>query len=233
MLLLSNNNEVKMNLEGLIQNDTLITGGHFLINENGSANLNKGTIESFRLAVNIYKRTKSVYDNVGLGILINDMGGICSSLNCTIGRFKVQKTEMIPVAYTNILEEYGINFEELNIFWEKHMRNRGKKLLKKHLKQQEKRLMNHNGDYWFEDDQDMVLLTHRNLKDKYGTPACPLIMVAYAGEQNKRGFTSSVNIYYKGEHNDNIPNYSIIEAGKIIAKKLGIDMNIENIGIAG
>lgn len=44
---------------GIIQENTMITGGHFLIGEQGP-NLNAGTIESFRQAVWVYAEAKKV-----------------------------------------------------------------------------------------------------------------------------------------------------------------------------
>ena len=111
------------------------------------------------------------------------------------------------------------------------MRNRGKKEFLK-IKKNNKEIKDINGNKWLIDKQgwEKVLLTRKRENDKYGSPACPLIMAGYASEQKRRGFKSSLNIYYIGEDNrQNIPNYYIIEKGKKVAEILGTKIDVKNV----
>jgi len=74
------------------------------------------------------------------------------------------------------------------------------------------------------------MLTRRALKDPYGTPACPLIMAAYAFEQEKKGYNSSLNFYYVDSDNfENIPNHFMIEKGYEVAKMFGTKIKVMNV----
>ena len=74
-----------------------------------------------------------------------------------------------------------------------------------------------------------IILTRTSGEDKYGTPACPLIMSGLSIEQSKL-YNSSVNFYYIGEDNiSNIPNYFAIEKGKRICELIGCNLKIENL----
>jgi hypothetical protein len=74
-----------------------------------------------------------------------------------------------------------------------------------------------------------IILTKTQGKDKYGTPACPLIMSGLNFEQSK-SYTIAINFYYVGQDNMfNIPNYFVIEKGKKVSDLFGCKMSVENL----
>ncbi len=218
-----------------VANNTLITGGHFLLTEDGSS-INLGTIRSFREAANLYAAHKHIASNLALGILINDIGAVCGSASanssCSLAPTTSKANFSLPVEYQNILSEYGLHIEELAIFWEKHMRNRGKKLLLKELAKQNQHIHSYQGGYIYSNPQEKIeiLLTRASRHDPHGTPACPLIMGAYAIEAYQMGFSSSINFYYVNENNyKNVANHFVIEKGKYVALQFMSKLNIKNI----
>ena len=75
-----------------------------------------------------------------------------------------------------------------------------------------------------------IVLTRDHPQDKYGTPACPLIMSAYAFEQKRKGYSASFNFYYVGQDNYlNVANHFVIEKGKFLAQQFGLDLDIKNV----
>jgi hypothetical protein len=212
----------------------VITGGHFLIEGGQPKELNEGTYISFKAALQLYKLAKSQNKKVGIGILLNDIGQVCGVDACSINQMKsaFSRNEFeLPQRYKEILADEKVLEKEINIYWEKHMRNRGKKLFNK-LKNSRKDITKKNGEYYLSDKKGYgdILLLRKMVMDKYGTPACPLIMAAYALEQEKRGFNASLNLYYIGNDNtSNIPNHIVIEKGKRVAEILGGKIDVKNI----
>lgn len=222
-------------LEEVIQDNTVITGGHFMIKEDGSPELNQGTIDSFRLAVELYKYAKENYQNVGLGILINDIGATCSSDSCSINKPNFSKEKFrLPQEYLDILSELCIEEGDVSIYWEKHMRNRGHKSLLREVRKGDQDIQVIKGDHYLIDNEGYgrTILTRGRENDMYGTAACPLIMAAYAIEQQRRGFHNSVNIYYTDYDNiRNIPTPFPIDKGKRVADLFKAEINVKNIYI--
>lgn len=213
-----------------IENDTIFTGGHFMI-VNGKPNLNKGTIKSFELAVELYKRAKEK-NKAGLGVLINDIGECCDSDVCPIINVKKFEREKfkLPDEYIKILSENKIKEEEVKIYWEKHVKNRAKKNLVKIVKAKQKNIKEMDGSYWFISYGVKIILSRMRDKDKYGSVACPLIMATFSKEQEQDGFHKSVNIYYIGEDNKlNIPNSFVIEKSKMLMEFIDYKINVKNV----
>ena len=72
------------------------------------------------------------------------------------------------------------------------------------------------------------VLTRKRNEDKYGVPACPLIMAGLNIEQNKR-YPSSINFYYIGDDNiENVPNFFVIEKGLRVSELFGADIIVKN-----
>ncbi|EKD57002.1 MAG: hypothetical protein ACD_58C00029G0002 [uncultured bacterium] len=216
-----------------LRNNSMICGGHFMISQDGSPELNEGTIESFREAVKLFSITKNKYWNIGLGLLINDIGTVCSSNNtCNIKNIFVKNKFTLPKVYLEILKDNQILPSKIIIFWEKHIRNRGKKEFYKRKNSLSKKLETMNDNIYLKDNKGygLILLTRVNSDDKYGVPACPLIMAGLAFEQEKLGFDNSLNIYYVGDDNSkNIPNYLVIEKGKRVARIFNSKITINNV----
>jgi hypothetical protein len=213
-----------------IKDGCLITGGHFMLTSAGP-HLNEGTIDSFSKAVFHYAHNR--HKKAALGLLINDIGAVCSPTSCTIAPEDVSKTEFrLPSEYVGILQEAGVAEKELIIFWEKHMRNRGKKALHKLLSHNSGKIVETEEGYIYQCPTSRVniILTRRSPNDKYGTPACPLIMSAYFLENKKLGFTSSLNFYYVGEDNElNVANHYVIEKGRFLALEFSGDLDVKNV----
>lgn len=210
--------------EKYLCNGLIITGGHFMILENGRPNLNEGTINSFEAAIKAYKLAKDKSLKVGLGILINNMGGVCDAKKkvCLVNPEELKEHFELPEEYNTILKKQGINRNEVKIYWEKSLRNLGKKELLKKIEEGKKYVEYKEEAYWFVNPKDgrRITLSRPNPNDKYGIPACPLIMAAFAYSQRRDGFNFSLNFYYIDLTNeDNIPNYFAIEKGRVVAEE--------------
>ncbi len=217
-----------------IKDHTIITGGHFMILEDGSPNLNTGTIESFENAVEAYVQARGNDKQVGLGILVNNMGGVCDAKKqvCTIDPEKAKEIFSLPDEYKEILTNHNIDEQDVVVFWEKSLRNKGKKEMLKKIKEEYEHIELSEGAYWFVNPEDgrKITLSRPNPNDKYGIAACPLIMAAYAQQMKRRGFDSSLNFYYVDLANeDNIPNYFAIEKGRVVAEHFYSGTDIMNV----
>ncbi len=203
-----------------VENGMMITGGHFTLTYDGSS-INAGTVESFRCCAQLYSSEKKKYPKLGIGILINDIGAVCSFSGCQTQRAPTRAAFVLPDAYQAILDELGIQKEELVIFWEKHIRNRAKKQLHSQIvKQNPSIIYREKEGYIYRSNQNSVeiILSRYNDHDKRGTPACPLIMSAYSLEHKRLGYSSSLNFYYIGDDNFmNIANHFVIEKGCYLA----------------
>ncbi len=219
----------------LLKNNTVITGGHFrLFFNNGKIiqNFNQGTIVSFRLAVWLYSISISQNINTGLGLLINDMGSACEEDGCKTGLLKFSRPDFkLPEEYLSILSEYKIKEQVIELYWEKNIRNRSKKIFLKQFKKDGK-MPKKQSDGFFVDDPDgygKIILTRTIGKDKYGTPACPLIMAGLNIIQGEK-YASSINFYYTGSDNiQNIPNPFVIEKGERLSGIFGSVINVNNL----
>jgi len=229
-----------------LQDNIIITGGHFRIffeKDIKTVSLNIGTVLSFEYAVKLYLHAVSKNIKADLGVLINDMGSSCDENGChlkTSGFIRMDYP--LPEEYIEVLSQNGIKDYPVKIYWEKHIRNRGKKELLKLLKKDSSPNINsgtksipciikEKNALFIDDPQGYgkIILTRTQGKDKYGTPACPLIMSGFNIEQSK-SFDSSINFYYIGEDNiNNIPNYFAIEKGKRICELIGYKLKIENL----
>jgi hypothetical protein len=218
-----------------LSNNCLITGGHYRIfykNKSLIENLNEGTINSFKLAVSLYKIAKYRKLVIDIGILINDMGASCDDNECDIKNLGFERESYrLPSQYLEILEQESIFREEIKIFWEKHIRNRGKKEFLKKLKKNNSNIFSEAEGFFISDSCGFgkIILTRKRGNDKYGVPACPLIMAGLNLEQNKT-YKSSINFYYIGNDNQiNIPNYFVIEKGKRVSEIFGATISVNNI----
>lgn len=220
---------LKSLLDGLEQENTIVTGGHFMITN--KENLNNGTIDSFNKAVQSFKLLDGNGIHVTLGLFINDIGITCSGTDsCSLAKMKLINNPSLPIEYKNILSENGIEEDELVIISERFLRNRAKRIFHHVRKQSDAFVEREEGYYFKPKDRPEIILTRKNSSDKYGTPACPLIMSAFGLELKRMGFNNSINYYYVGSDNlSNIPNYLPIEKGKLLAHELDPNIKTENI----
>ena len=214
-----------IDLDSFVQNNMILTGGHFMLSNNQPI-LNSGTIESFKKTASLYSMHHKNFDNLGLGILINDIGSTCTQESCSISRERNTSVPQLPNEYICILDEFGVSHDEVIIFREKHIRNRAKKLLKSMLKLNTATIFyKENEGYFYKCPRTNVevILTRYNKCDVRGTPACPLIMAAFSAEHQRLGYEKSLSTYYIAEDNyQNIQNHFVIEKGRHIATVFNI-----------
>src|SRR3989339_1180926 len=232
----NNKNKNETIFTSQIIDGTIITGGHFMLTNEGTANLNLGTINSFDQAVCNFKAGKDKKIKVSLGILINNMGSVCDTKKkvCVLNPEDLKGKFTLPEEYLEILKKYGVKENEVTIYWEKSLRNKGKKELHKKIEDKESYLELKEGAYWFINPADgrRITLSRPNINDKYGIAACPLIMAAFAYQMQKDGFNSSLNFYSVDlDNEENIPNYFAIEKGRVVAETFYKNLNIMNVYI--
>jgi len=220
---------LKSLLDGLEQENTIVTGGHFMIAN--IEKLNSGTIDSFYKAVKTFKLLDENGIRARLGVFINDIGLTCSGTDsCSLEKMKLINGPSLPNEYTKILIENGIEEDEVVIISERFLRNRAKRIFHQVRKQTDAFVERDEGYYFLPKDRPEIILTRKNTFDKYGTPACPLIMGAYCLELKRMGYCNSINYYYVGSDNlSNIPNYLPIEKGKLLAHEMDPSIKTENI----
>ncbi|MBM3705786.1 MAG: hypothetical protein FJW66_04595 [Actinobacteria bacterium] len=270
-------NDILDRAQGFLTDNSIITGGHFRLFFDSLESpaglrdsINPGTLKSFELAVKLFIFATQKNIKAELGVLINDMGSSCEEEGCLLKASIFSRENFsLPQQYLDIMNSYGLNKYRINMFWEKHARNAGKKHFLKVLKNiyrqkdlgklQRKSMERHvkeaavqekarktgektttktdisikkeaNGFFLIDPGYyEKIILTRTAAKDKYGTPACPLIMAGLSIIQG-RLYRSSINFYYTGADNiSNIPNYFVIEKGKRVAELFGIKINVENI----
>jgi len=236
-------------------NNLIITGGHFRIFFNKSGfreEINSGTIKSFELALKMYLTLIKKNISANLGILINDMGSACDEGDCYIEKIKfLREKYFLPSIYKEILTSAGLGPNHcktgkdiVKVFWEKHIRNTAKKEFIKILKHTDSNPIESKKDhltidikkepsgFYIEDPRQYgkIMLTRTQGKDKYGTPACPLIMAGLNIMQSKQKYSMCLNFYYVGQDNIlNIPNYFVIEKGKRVTELFGYNIEVKNI----
>jgi hypothetical protein len=219
----------------LLNDGCIITGGHFRIffkDDIHGEHLNEGTIKSFRLAALLYSHAKENKFSAGLGLLINDMGSACDENGCEPGKVSFSRADYrLPEVYLKIMEEQKIPLSSIKIYWEKHIRNQSKKELLKRFKKTPDIFIFENTGLFISDNEKYgkIILTRTSGKDKYGVPACPLIMSGLNLEQAKT-YKRSINFYYTGDDNiENIPNYFVIEKGKRVSELFSSEIEVNNI----
>lgn len=213
----------------------LITGGHFRIffnDGNFEPHLNEGTIRSFKAALELFSISRSQGLSTDIGLLINDMGSACDEDGCRIDSLDFSRDKYrLPRLYLELMHGYGIDRDDIRIYWEKHIRNRAKKEFLKLLKKGDNGIKKDLKGYYMEkkNPYSRIILTRTQGRDKYGVPACSLIMGGLNFEQGKY-YDRSINFYYIGSDNiDNIPNYFVIDKAQHVARLLGSSIDVVNI----
>ena len=165
---------LKSLLDGSEQENTIVTGGHFMITN--KEKLNAGTIDSFSRAVQTFELLAENGIHVSLGVFINDIGLTCSGADCcSLEKIKLINGPSLPNEYKKIVDENGIDEDEVVIISERFLRNRAKRIFH-HVRKQSDAFVEHDEGYYFTPkDRPEIILTRKNAHDKYGTPACPLI----------------------------------------------------------
>jgi len=220
---------LKALLDGSEHESTIVTGGHFMITNKD--NLNRGTIDSFHRAVQTFKLLDENGIRARFGLFINDIGLTCSGTDsCSLEKMKLINGPLLPNEYAQILIENGIGENEIVIISERFLRNRAKRIFHQVRKRTDAFVERSEGYYFLPKDRPEIILTRKNTYDKYGTPACPLIMCAFGLELKRMGYSNSINYYYVGSDNlSNIPNYLPIEKGKLLAHEMDPSIKTENI----
>ncbi len=220
----------------LLKDGCMITGGHYrILYDTDNFNkpcLNPGTIKSFSFAVTLYKIAETKGLKVGIGLLINDIGSsFCYGGGSSIKNKFSRKNYDLPEEYLELLASEGIKKDSVWIYWEKQIRNKGKKIFLKMIKAKNNSIEKRINGYFVDDigGYGKIILTRRSDKDKYGIPACPLIMASLNIVQEKY-YSSNINFYYIGDNNSkNIPNHFIIEKGRRVSEIFGSHIKVNNI----
>lgn len=155
----------------------------------------------------------------------------CDTNICYVFDKLDRKTFTLPVEYTRILQDAHIDVKELDIYWEKHLRNKSHVQFKRIVKKDKHDIKKKDGDYWLElENKEQLLLARKKAGTPYGIPACPLIIAGYLIEEEKRGWKSSINFYYADTDNyENVPNHFMVEKGTNVARYLGVNLQVQNI----
>ncbi|MEK9161031.1 MAG: hypothetical protein AAB440_03300 [Patescibacteria group bacterium] len=214
----------------LLKDDTLFTGGHFIL-KNGVPELNAGTVESFISAVKLYQEGRDKGVRVGLGLLVNDIGMTCDTNVCYAVPAFNRDEFSLPEEYRSILAKHNVEISEVEMYWEKHLRNRGIQIFRRKMVNKDKAVKKAANAYWLDTEGgDRLLLTRFSLMSPYGIAACPLIMGANGVVQRERGWKTSVNFWYVDIDNyENIPNHFMVEKGAEVARHMGVDLESKNI----
>lgn len=108
-----------------IEDNTLIDGGHYSLEQNGEYIIHKPTFLTtlaFEISIKTYRQAISQNKNVALGFLVNDLG-----LNPE-SREEIKKETTLHPEYINLLEKNNLNINDINIvFFESNLRNRSAK----------------------------------------------------------------------------------------------------------
>ncbi len=177
----------------------IISGGHFVL-LNGEPVINEGTLVSFLFAVDFYIKKRNDGYNVSLSVLINDIGEVCGKSFCSIFDKQPFNREnfLLPKEYIEVLNENELTPESVLIFWEKHVKNRAKKFLRRKVKEGYPFLEKVDALYCKHNSGREIPISRKMIHDKYGSPACLLIMAFFTKEQERLGFNESFNFYYIG-----------------------------------
>jgi len=234
-------NNILIKAEKFLRHNVIITGGHFRIffdKKDTIEFINPGTIMSFSYAIDLFLLAEEKGFKADLGILINDMGSSCVEEGCTAKTVSFSRQDYdLPAGLSGILKTKGLSEYPLQFFWEKHARNRGKKELLKILHTSKNdnlrdSILKIGSDGFFIEDPEYfgrIILTRTRGRDKYGTPACPLIMSGLNMIQSLK-YERSINFYYIGEDNiNNIPNHNAIEKGKRVTQLFESNIQVENL----
>ncbi len=228
-----------------ISSKILVTGGHYVLSSERKRD-NGATLHSLRIALELYKKCAPLA-NTELGILINDMGLLCSEKSCSIS--SVEDGDLrasLPKSFLSLMANYGVSPYTIRIFSERHIRNRAQKMIRRLLKDDPGTMIEPGtGRTWFrcyppgrnrsllsagDGYLDMIPLTKASRHCNSGTPACPAIMAAYLLEQKREGFDISINAYSIDYNNfDHVPFYLSIEEGREIVTQLGTKLTTANV----
>jgi hypothetical protein len=137
----------------------------------------------------------------------------------------------LPEIYKEILEQERVSVSEVDMYWEKHLRNKGMLFFRRKMVKQDKAVQKIDNAHWLVTKAgERLLLTRPSPASPNGIAACPLIMGANALEQEKRGWSKSINFWYVDIDNyENIPNHFMIEKGLEVAKHMKATIDVQNI----
>lgn len=197
-------------LTELVSDGDIITGGDLAVTDLISPPA--FCLATFQLAVHTYAMAKR--EGLGLGVLVNDIGTTCA-VACDGHSLAFDRaTFMLPESYRVILDSYGVAEGDVKIFWEKHLRNRGKNV---YVKQFGSLDVNEEG-LALKHTRVQIPLFRYSPSTDHMVAACPLIMATFHAEQERRGFLGSVNIYPPVGAS---PIDPIVSKGTFVAETLG------------
>jgi hypothetical protein len=108
--------------EDKLKDNTIIEAGHYSY-KTGPTELDEYLWD---LGVQLYKKAKENFQNIGLLLLVDDVHDIDSN-----EERKSFQTAILPEKYLEILKKYSIIPEEVNIISQDRIREKGRQLLRK------------------------------------------------------------------------------------------------------
>jgi hypothetical protein len=164
-------------LETLIQSDTVIEGGHYIVGET----VDPLSEWSWEVAVKLYSQASRLgMRNIGLELLIEDFAVRPSE------RERYRASYRLPAAYRTTLNHYRVDPATVTPVWEVQLRNRAQGDLRRRLKPH----VHWNDDGYFIKAQNGI-----QRRITYGTvPTCNFIMARHIAEKGRR-FKRSLNVH--------------------------------------
>ena len=109
-------------MEDKLTDNTIIDAGHYsyLL---GPTELD---LHLWEEGVKLYAHSKEIYKNIGLMLLIDDMKRVRSN-----EQRRTFRIEELPKSYSSILEQYGVDRQEVQVVSQDRMKEKGKQLLRK------------------------------------------------------------------------------------------------------
>jgi hypothetical protein len=199
-----------------IRERTMVTGGFHSLDTEGTPQLNNENLLSFRAAVKVYAELAR-YMQGGLGVVVDDTQYVES-------KSTYEKTTHLPEEYKSILEEYGVESREVEVFRISELRKDAtercnedgyfKKRMQKEVESNSKE------DIWIGSTMNGIhALTYQEETDTY-TASLTLAIAALHAKQESEGYERSVNIYAWGmQHGDKSFRFTDASKGIFFAER--------------
>lgn len=167
----------------------IIDGGHYLLEENEEGNtqhlVNPVSTATLKAAVHLYKCAKNEKKNVSLSFMLGDL-----SLSPNKRR-EFNSFFEFPEDYAKILKENGISTEEIIVFYESSLRNRGDKTLKKGVKSG--RIVMLSNTLRMNVELFGIADQLSNINSEKPVPNCRMILAQALRDKELKGYDTAVN----------------------------------------
>jgi len=143
-------------LEDKLTDNTVIDAGHYsyLL---GPTELD---LHLWEEGVKLYVHARERYENIGLMLLVDDMKGVRSN-----EQRRTFKIDELPERYSLILEQYGVDSDEVQVVSQDRLKEKGRQLLR------------------------------QQGESRYSFGRCELVVGTTVRHKERQGFTNSINFY--------------------------------------